>query len=176
MEKNNGLITLAEAIETYKKEEHAPVNSYHWYRRSARSSGKVHIGNTDIPSFKKGKCWYVEIRAFQEAIKKHGEENAYRKQVTEDLAKGIIHGKPGEVIRTEWGGYAHHGQFRFVWSDYEGYRGKSNGTWYCNVCNQPAKTEYHKQECHRCSDWNGCGKDCTLSAVNCLKCDSKLSI
>jgi len=63
-----------------------------------------------------------------------------------------------------------HEKFRFESSSYEINRRKSYGTWYCSTCNIPAETEHKKEECHLCSDWNGCGRDCTLSRVYCNKC------
>jgi len=47
-------------------------------------------------------------------------------------------------------------------------------SWFCSKCESTCKELHEKPECHRCSDWNGCGGDCTLSRVVCLKCgDSK---
>lgn len=65
--------------------------------------------------------------------------------------------------------------FTFKVDEYELMRKKSDGTWYCNPCNQPAETEHNKEECHLCSDWNGCGKDCTLSRIFCKKCGTSKS-
>lgn len=62
-------------------------------------------------------------------------------------------------------------KFKFVEaSPYERARKRSEGAWYCNGCRKPADTEHKKEECHRCSDWNGCGHDCTLSNVICKAC------
>lgn len=158
-------IKLKDAVELYKQEERAPSNSYEWYRKSAQQSGRVSIGDTDVPAYKQKGIWYVNDKKFTEAIKRHREAIKHLKQVTADYAKGIIHGKDGKVVHTEGGGYEIRGKFRFVWSDYERARMKSDGTWYCNKCNIPAKTEHNKEECHLCSDWNGCGRDCTLSKV-----------
>lgn len=96
--------------------------------------------------------------------------------MTEDYRHKIIHGNNGDIIHTEFGGYKIYGEFRFVWDDVQRLRRKSNGTWYCNRCQAPAETEHNKQECHLCSDWNGCGEDCTLSKVYCLKCGTSLVI
>ena len=46
----------------------------------------------------------------------------------------------------------------------------SDGTWICKACGKPAKTEHNNPECHRCSDWYGCNRDCTLSRVYCTTC------
>lgn len=41
---------------------------------------------------------------------------------------------------------------------------------------QPASTENNASECHTCSDWNGCGTDCTLSRVFCAPCGTSLEL
>lgn len=167
---------LKEAVERYKQEERAPSNSYEWYRKSAQQSGSVWIGDTDVPAYKQDGVWYVDGEKFAEAIKQHRGAIERLKQVTADYTKGIIHGKDGGVVHTELGGYKIRGGFRFVWSDYERVRMRSYGTWYCNKCNIPAETEHNKEECHLCSDWNGCGTDCTLSRVYCPKCGESLDV
>ena len=60
--------------------------------------------------------------------------------------------------------------FRFKVNDYERARRRSDSTWYCNRCNRPAETEHNKPECHLCSDWHECNRDCTLSRVYCDRC------
>ena len=35
------------------------------------------------------------------------------------------------------------------------------------------KELHNKPECHLCSDWNGCGSDCTYSGAECLICGNK---
>lgn len=168
-------VKLKDALELYKKEERAPSNSYEWYRKSAQERGIVPIGDMDVPVYKEG-IWYVEDKKFAEAIKQHRETIKHLKQVTADYAKGIIHGKDRDVVSTEWGGYTIRRNFRFVWSDYERFHQKSYGTWYCNKCNTPSETEHNKEACHLCSDWNGCGKDCTLSKVYCPNCGKSTDI
>jgi TPR repeat protein len=143
---------LKDALELYKKEERTPSNSYEWYRKSAQRNGTVSIGDTNVPAYKLRGVWYVDGKRFAEAIKQHREKIKHLKQVTTDYSKGIIHGKDGDVVYTESGGYKIRGEFRFVWSDYEQARKRSSGTWYCNKCNILAETEHNKEECHLCSD------------------------
>ena len=169
-------LTLREAVELYRKEERAPANAYDWYRKAAQQSGKVYIGKTYISAYKRSGVWYVGGKEFAEAIKRHRESIRHLKQVTVEYSKGIIHGKDGDTIYTEWGGYEIHQNFRFVWSDVQRYRRKSYGTWYCNRCQTPAMTEHNKEECHLCSDWGGCGTDCTLSRVYCPNCGASLDV
>jgi hypothetical protein len=47
----------------------------------------------------------------------------------------------------------------------------SCGKWLCKKCKKKADTEHNKKECHACQDWNGCGKDCTLSKLICKTCN-----
>jgi rubrerythrin len=68
------------------------------------------------------------------------------------------------------------GDFRLVSDPVERYRHRSDGTWFCKTCGTPAETEHEKPECHRCSDWSGCGRDCTLSRVYCSKCGRSRSM
>lgn len=167
---------LKDAIELYKKEENTPSNAYGWYRESAKDSGKISIGGVDIRTYKRGNVWYVGENKFLSAVLKHRKRIEKIKQNTRDLAKGIIHGKDGDINEVEGGGYCIVKNFRFVWSDLLVARQKSNGTWYCNKCNSIAKTENNKEECHLCRDWNGCGRDCTLSRVICPNCGQSISI
>lgn len=172
----NDLLTLQQAVDQYKQEERAVSNSYEWYRRQAQKSGEVGIAGIHVPAVKLNGVWCVHRAHLSEAIDSHRESVRQRKQMTEDYRKGIIHGKDGDAIRTDFGGYEIHGDFRFVWDDVQRYRKKSYGIWYCGKCQAPAETEHNNPECHRCSDWRGCGTDCTLSKVYCRKCSSGLDI
>jgi hypothetical protein len=167
---------LKQAIETLKKERRYPSNSYEWYRKDAKKRKRVMLGDVDAPVFLDRGTWCIEDGVFSMAIKKHREHLGLIEKNTKDLARRIIHGKDGDTVETEMGGYAIHGKFRFVWNDYEVARHKSEGTWFCNKCNIPAEEEHNNPECHLCSDWNGCGKDCTLSKVLCRKCGATLKI
>jgi len=148
----NKELKLKDAVQLYRKEEKAPTNSYNWYRESAHQEGRVRISSTNVPAYKKKGIWYVNAKEFAKAIKHHRESVKHLKQVTADYDKGIIYGKNGETTRTEWGGYTIHGNFRFVWSDCERYRKKSDGHWCCNKCNLPAERDYplSKVYCSKC--------------------------
>lgn len=47
---------------------------------------------------------------------------------------------------------------------------EERGVWKCTKCDVVADTEHNNEECHQCSDWYGCGGDCTLSKLICPKC------
>jgi hypothetical protein len=166
-------MTLAEAVERFRREAGAPSNSYDWYRQSAQKRGAVPIGGTEIKAWKENGAWSVDAKEFEDATTAHRERRAYLAKVSSDLSRGIIYGRDGDVIETSTGGYEIRGAFRLVSSDSERARHRSYGTWYCNRCNQPAETKHEKEECHRCADWNGCGQDCTLSEVTCVTCSAR---
>lgn len=175
MEKKIKKLKLSEAVRLYHDEEKVPSNSYEWYRKSAQRDGSVNFDDTKVHAYKQG-SWYVDGKEFAEAIERHRGAIKHRKQVTNDYDKGIIHGKNGDTTYTVWGGYEIRGGFRLVWYDYERDRMRINGDWFCNRCNSPAKTEHKKDECHLCSDFNGCGRDCKLSKVFCPKCGESLNV
>jgi len=167
---------LKDAIDLYKQEESTPSNAYSWYRKSAKDSGKISIGGVDIPTYKDGKAWCVDEKVFLSAIAQHRAQLEKINQNTRDLANGIIHGNDGDTIYTHGGGYRIVKNFRYVWSDLLRARQKSEGSWYCNECNTIAETENNNEECHLCQDWNGCGRDCTLSRVTCPKCHRSITM
>jgi len=169
-------VTLNNAIRLFARETGAGHNSYEWYRKSAQQQGTIEIGGTIIPAHKERGVWCVENTKLAKAIRNQRQQTERIKQITRDYRKRIFHGKSGETVRTTWGGYQIRGKFRFAWTDLERAKKESYGNWYCNSCNKPAGTKHDKPECHLCSDWNGCGKDCTLSEVYCLKCDHSLKV
>ena len=164
------LIPLRAAVELYKKEPNTPINSYQWYRKNAQSHGGIHFGDTNINVKKINRKWFVDSADVKMAIDAHRDKEKKISETTKDFRKGIIRGEDGGSILIEGGHYEIHGSFRFVVSDIERARHKSDGTWYCNKCKRPATTKHEKQECHLCSDWNGCGRDCTLSEIICKNC------
>jgi rubrerythrin len=164
---------LKNAIEIYKKEEKAVSNAYDWYRKSAQKHENISIGDLQIRAFKIGREWHVDDNEFNKAIAKHRHSLSVIKENTKAFENGTLKGKTGETIKIESGSVSFSKDFMFESSDYHRLRGKSNGTWYCIRCNEPAKTEHNNPECHTCSDWGSCGDDCTLSRIYCLKCGTE---
>lgn len=164
---------LSTAIARFRDEEGVCSNSYEWYRRSALETGHVSIGPKNIRAWKSGGVWQVDDQELDDALEGHRRKHSRIVKITEDLTKGMLHGHDGDTIHTLHGGYKRRDPFKFVWSDDELWRHKNRGTWFCNQCNQPAQTKHEKAECHRCADWNGCGRDCTLSEVSCKNCGLK---
>jgi len=169
-------ISLRDAIERWQREERAPANAYEWYRRDAHRSGTVWIGGTSIPSTKAGGTWIVDETDLDRAVAAHRERRAHVRRITDDYALGVLHGQDGGMLETDWGGYHRRDAFHFAWSDADIARRHGDGTWFCSRCMRAASTEHDNPECHRCSDWSPCGRDCTLSRVFCPACGTGFSV
>lgn len=171
------MIKLNETVGTLSPER-GINNSYNWYRQQAKNHGSVEIGNTNIPAHKIKGTWFVDSDDFDLAvndfIRKKAAEKEHARLMMEDFLKGIYH--PGKVWISDCSYYENKGDFRLEVDTDQLIRMISNGTWYCNTCNLPAKTEHNNPECHSCADWGGCGSDCTLSRVYCSHCGKSLSI
>ena len=149
-------------------------------REQARRLGHFQVGTVSVAITFVGSRTFLDPQELDRAIAKcQAAEQAKRErlaEVTRDFRNGILHGNDGGTVEIEDGGYSLHGSFYFVWSDIARYNRKSDGTWYCRMCQRPAATEHNKPECHLCSDWNGCGRDCTLSLVYCTECGASLQM
>ncbi|MBN1275495.1 hypothetical protein JXA12_04365 [Candidatus Woesearchaeota archaeon] len=165
---------LKDAVDLYKAEPGAFSNAYEWYRKSANARGYVALASTEVPAYKKGREWYVDDDMVSKAINGHRERMALEEKYADDLKKGVVYGNDGDMIRFKGGRYSIRGGFRYEVFDYKSHA--VSGVWKCNKCNQPAKLEHNKEECHLCSDWNGCGRDCTLSKVFCELCGAKIDL
>jgi hypothetical protein len=169
-------MTLKSAVAIWQRQVGADRNSYDWYRRSAHLRGQVTFGGSALSVWKNGKGWWVADSDVASAMQTHSDDRAQLAQNTFDVRRGIVHGKDGDVVALEGGGYQVRGSFRFVWNDQARILKESHGCWFCNACNAVAKTRHDKPECHRCRDWNSCGQDCTLSEIYCETCGVRLSV
>lgn len=169
------MLRLKDAIELYKKEKGAISNSYDWYRKCAALKGHIYIGELSVRAFKQKGIWYIDEIDFDKSIKLHRLSEQKIKQNTIDYNNNNIHGRM-DRIQTDWGYYINHGDFHLAIKFVEVERFKNYGVWICNNCNTVAQLEHKNDQCHLCSDWNGCGRDCTLSLVYCNKCKTKLKI
>ncbi len=170
------LIRLSDAVDRYRREEDAPANRYDWYRRAAQRSGSVSIDRVRIPASKVSGAWFVDDDDFERAIRAHRERIAERKAATIDYDNRVLRGDLGDWIDTDWGRYQVRDQFHLAWNRSALPWKSTGGSWRCSSCWQPAETEHNGPECHRCSDWSGCGRDCTLSRVFCAKCGTTLDV
>jgi len=169
------VVRLSEAVERYRQEESAVSNSYDWYRRQAQRSGEVSIGGETIPARKQAGAWFVSEDDLARCLVTHRRRIAERKAATIDYGNHVLRGGRGVTVETDWGRYTVRGDFHEAIADYI-HPLKGNTEWRCNRCWRPASTEHEREECHTCSDWGGCGRDCTLSRVFCADCGTSLAI
>lgn len=169
-------MTLREAVERYAAEKRAPANAYQWYRKLAHRTGYAPFGETDVAARKMKGSWFVRSEDLAHALDAHRGYVAGVRQASQDYKRGILHGGDGDSVESEDGGYLRRGSFHFVWSNYEIGRRRSDGTWKCSTCMTPAEADHDRPECHRCSDWGSCGRDCTLSRVYCSNCGVSLVV
>jgi hypothetical protein len=152
--------------------------SYETYRKWANKCGYILIANVQVPTVKERGTWYVDQEDFERALtiyrNKESEQQKKIQLMMEDHKNGVFH--LGKIWISDSKYYDNKGDFRLEVDAYLRARKESDGIWFCNTCNIPAKTEHNNPECHICSDWNGCGTDCTLSKIYCAKCKKELII
>ena len=161
-----GLTSLRDAIARYHALDGAPANAYEWYRRDAHRSGTVWIGGLYLPVRKIGRTWHVDEADLERGLAGHRAHVAEVKEATDDYRRGVLHGKSGDQIELEGGGYRRRDPFHFMWSDYEVGRHKSDGSWYCDNCMRPAETESHSYE----TSWR---YERTVTRVFCKTCGTE---
>ncbi len=164
-------ITLKDALKRARMAGALPGNSDEWYRKQAARSGKVEIADKPVRAVKR-RAWMLDAQEFEAALAAARTHGQAIQQVDDDYEARKL--RP-EGARTSWGGYRVHDGFHFVWSTEARIRHDSDGHWVCNGCWKSASTEHDKPECHRCSDWNGCGTDCTLSRIYCERCGTSMA-
>jgi hypothetical protein len=177
------LIPLKAAYERFRREPGGCNNSYDWYRQRAQQDGTVAFGDrrqlvrTDCPDVSvvkvKGR-WMVDEEEVIAEIKEHQAARAELDQITRDYKDMILHGGPGTTLRTDFGSYTVYSDFHSIWrSDARPWK-ETGVYWFCNRCWKPATLVHDKEECHVCSDWGSCGRDCTLSEVSCHGCGTSM--
>lgn len=120
--------------------------------------------------------WMVDQGDVDAELAEHQASLAELEQITADYHKRILHGEPGSIIRTSFGSYTIYRDFHSIWhSDAKPWKGLGV-YWFCSRCWQPAKLAHDRPECHTCSDWGSCGRDCTLSAVSCPGCATTMVV
>jgi hypothetical protein len=161
------IIKLKDAVGT-PNQENGIFNDYKWFLWFARLLGKIRIGQVDIPTHKEKGKWVVDESDVIRAIESFKEENMKNEKNSKEIENA--------PMPPSFSGYLNNSNFRLESKSYEIARKRSFGTWFCNNCNIPAKEEHNNPECHVCSDWNGCGKDCTLSRVYCSNCGKSMDV
>jgi|GEM_PF-961554 len=171
------LVKLKDVVGTYVPER-GLYNSYNWYREHAKKYGNISIGSVKISVHKEKGSWVLDLAEFDQAVKsfidKKADQEKHIESMMNDYKKGIFH--KGIIWISDTLSYDNKGDFRFEIDEYALARKDSSGRWYCNTCNNLAETEYNNPECHTCSDWGNCGRDCTLSRVYCPQCKKSLEI
>lgn len=163
-------MSLKSAMEQYQESPGSIAKSYQYYRREAQQAGRVNIEGIDVSVVKIGGRWLIFKEDFLRAMDEYKGRLAKIKTNTENLKRGGITGKIGEIVPIDGGYYINHGLFREEVSTYAAAKRRDYGVWYCNKCMCVATTENNKPECHNCREGWTCGRDCTLSKVICEKC------
>ncbi len=171
VEDSEKTITLREAYDRWRRET-GISNAYDWYRRNAQSGGRVFDQSSGVEGSarKVGNTWMIAERELEEALDARRVREDEINRATADYANHILHGEPGQTVEMRGGFYrVFYGiHVRTVCSPDPAWDGIQ--TWRCSICWKHAATEHNNPECHLCSDWGGCGRDCTFSRAFCLDC------
>lgn len=173
------LITLAEVHEVLTRRRVIPRSSYGHLRTRVARSEALHVAGLRLAVWKKGRAWCTDRAAFDEFLVQV-EHELERRRLAEQAADAELRLRQDRVRRL----YAHRvllddsaGLYRIVDEHFHAWRVVSlepysdwSLSWVCSHCFAPAQYEHGREECHRCSDWSGCGSDCTLSAATCPPC------
>ncbi len=118
----------------------------------------------------------VDAVEFRRAVEEHHAALAEREQLTVDYRNHVLHGEPGTTVYTAFGGCRVYGDFHQSWNS-SVTRWKGGAEWWiCSRCWGTPTLRHDKPECHTCSDWGSCGRDCTLSLVACQPCGTSLAM
>ncbi len=164
------MIRLSEAVERFRREEYGQAPSYQWHRRAARRFGSVRIGGVVVPAVKSGGVWRVAEADLSEAISRHREDVWYRLAVTADYDRRVLHGGPGDTVRTTWGQYV-------VGSGFHRSRaGAGPGPWQCSGCWDIATPHPGRERCRVCAAQDTCSKGCPPARLSCAACGTSMSL
>ena len=188
------VISLHDAYTRFRQERETFGNAYDCYRRQAQRHGKVSLGrqrqfpggldgsfqdpwsDRGIRVWKDRRRWVIDEEELEAAIGEHRAALDEQHQLAVDYKRRILHGEPGKRVDMEGGSYIRSRDFHrffpaFVrpWKDASEY-------WICSRCFKGARLEHNRPECHTCSDWGSCGRDCTLSRVYCEACGTSEDI
>jgi hypothetical protein len=179
-------LSLRDAVAELKR-HHRGGNAYDWYRRDAQRGGRIWLGTgcqlepggerpVMVSARKIGGRWMVDAEGFRSALHELDRAQGELAMITAAYEDQQLLGGVGKSLRTSWGGYRVADRFHFVWNSMSIYRHDSYGIWRCNTCWKPAETQHDRAECHICSDWGTCGRDCTLSGIACGTCLTSMAL
>ena len=180
-----GSLSLRDAVDRFRLEEGSPANVYDWWRRGAQRFGHVTFGqrrqliaggSTDVPAYKAGNKWIVDAVAFEAALAEHRAYRAELQFIADAYEQHRLLVGPGKRVDVSWGHYRVAEGFHVRCHSASRPSHDHVESWVCNNCWRLASLEHGKPECHTCSDWGTCGRDCTLSAVVCADCAARLNL
>ena len=179
------LIPLKAAYERFRLEPGCCCNSYDWYRQQAQRNGVVSFGSRRqlVRSCRSGVTvtkvrgqWMVDQGDIDAEVAEHRAATAELEQITSDYRRKVLHGEAGSTMRATFGSYTVYADLHSSWrSDAKPWK-ESGANWFCSRCWQPGTLKHDKPECHTCSDWGSCGRDCTLSDVSFKACGTAMAM
>lgn len=183
----NGVMPLRDAVERYRALPGAWANTYEWWRESAKERGRVSFGverqfgerdasGTSVEVFRVGRRWFVHVKDVERALREHQAAQDELRAVTDAYSRRELLGASGQPVKTTWGHYTRRGAFHERAASRAGTGEGASGYWVCNECWQAAEEEHGWPECHLCRDWGSCGRNCTLSAVGCRACGTRITV
>lgn len=134
--------SLRDAVEGFRLEPGSNANAYDWYRRQAQRSGRVSFGyamqisphRIDVRAAKIRGAWMVRSADFKDAMAEHRAAMAERRAFTQDYRDHVLHGRPGDTLFTELGGYHLYADFHRGFSAFAKPWKDSGEWWTCNHC------------------------------------------
>lgn len=169
------MLSLRQVAEACERAEtgYSASGARRWWPKNL--AAKVHDGQfwcltSSIPVRKVNGRWMAEDADVDAQVAAYIRQQGQVRQDTADLKNNIVHDGRHAIAG---GFYTAGASFYTVTNDMDAYLHRSDGVMYCRSCHGPAVLEHNKPECHTCSDWGGCGRDCTLSAVSCPACGTR---
>ncbi len=179
------LLSLRAAYDRFRLEPGCCSNSYEWYRQQARQAGLVRFGSrrqlvpmvwSGVGVAKVGGRWMVSQEDVEAELAEHRASIAELEEITTDYNNRVLHGETGSTIRAGFGSYTVYRDFHSIWLAAAKPWKESGAHWFCSKCWQKATLAHERPECHTCSDWGSCGRDCTLSEVSCQSCGTAMAV
>lgn len=169
-------VPLAEAVAEFRTASGGPTSSAETYRKHASTDGSVFLGASMVVTKDHRGRWVVSRTDLDRGIVAEQERFAQITQDSVDYQNHILRDSENLKVDTDWGYYEVRGVFHVHYDRTAAYRRRSDGWWICNTCWTPTRDEHDRPECHTCSDWGDCRRNCTLSAVVCDKCGTRMEV
>lgn len=168
-------IPLADAVSRFRVVSRGS-SSYATYSSHAARCGSVTLGRSiETKKDSRGR-WVVRESEVEAGIAAEIIRTRQIREATEKYEEHTLIGSPGQRVHTEWGHYVVAKDFHFHYSFVDAYRRRNDGFWICSQCWTRATEKHEKAECHTCSDWGDCRRNCTLSSIGCDECGTEMSV